>query len=446
MTLAMVLLIGSLMIGAVLMMLTQTQVKQKLVKDSLETSKLRNAVGVAQVRVESLLRQYPMLLLYPPDFWEAALTFDASPDAQKLVDLTRLCQPDDDWKETRNVILPYARSDDIHIYNNTFFRLINITHSDNNKALITIQAKNKQGVTANLQAEVKYKFYYVTGKAPGLWTKQKTKIRSEFNGGVWLNNCQLPTDSIRFSEGTNQAIHVGNEFPELPNLDKIIERIPKSHIINLNRNYDGETSFPRSQDSPTERIKGYIIYEYFIENFDTNQPIEIKTVVNGKPVMVIFHTKHGITKGKITHTCESLSSCPAENLIFINHATNQNYKMCFKTDQLNAFIFSPNAGVGFTSRNKKYPEVSGAIWTKELVSERNCGDYVKVSATLTFEQIIRDFQIISPYAKITEVSEFRMVTNTVIESESDSRIRVDPFSSLGPNNMPVFIDDDFDNP
>ncbi|MDJ0729864.1 MAG: hypothetical protein QNJ33_07715 [Crocosphaera sp.] len=431
------------------MMLTQSQAQQKSVKDSLDISKIRNAAEIAKNRMESLFIQYPILLLYPPDFWETALLNpNYSSETREFVNLTRLCQSNQDWKNTRDMLLEYARSDDIKIKNNTFFRLINITHPENNEALITIQAQNLQGATANLQAEVRYEFYYLEGNAPALWTTSEKRIRSEFFGNVWLNNCKLPTDGIRLSEEKYKAIHVGHEFPDLPDLYEIINRIPKSHIINLDKNYNGETSFPRSHDSPTRIIKGYTIYEYVIDNFDTNQPIEIKTVVKEKPVIVIFNTKQGIKKGEITHTCGSLPNCPAENLVFINHATNINDQMCFVTDKLSAFIFSPNSGVGFTEKKQMRSKIfiSGSIWTKELISDRDCGKDIELYATLTFKQIVRDFQILSPYPKITEVSKFSNVNDTVIKSESGSRVRFDPFSSLAPNSIPVFIDDELGNP
>ena len=318
--LGMVLLVGLLMAGAATMMLTQSQAKQKFVNDSLETAKIRNAAEVAQTRLKSLLIEYPTLLLYPPDFWETALlNLDYSTEAREFVNLTRQCQSNTEWKKTTEMLLPYAQAEDINIDNNTFFRLINVAHRDNNQAIITIEAKNKQGVTANLKAEVSYEFYYLEGNVPALWTTSEKRIRSEFDGDVWLNNCGSNRDSIRITQPLkNQAKYVGYELPELPDLSKIINRLPKSHIIKLDRNYEGETSFPRSQDSPTKNIKGYTIYEYVIEKFDTNQPIEIKTVVNRKPVMVIFNTKQGIKKGEITHTCGTSSNCSAENLILIN--------------------------------------------------------------------------------------------------------------------------------
>ncbi|MDJ0660431.1 MAG: hypothetical protein QNJ42_13230 [Crocosphaera sp.] len=446
--LGIVLLVGLLMAGAATMMLTQSQAKQKFVNDSLETAKIRNAAEVAQTRLKSLLIQYPTLLLYPPDFWETALlNLDYSTEAREFVNLTRLCQSNTEWNKTTQMLLPYAQAEDINIDNNTFFRLINVTHRDNNQAIITIEAKNKQGITANLKAEVSYEFHYLEGNVPALWTTSETRIRSEFDGDVWLNDCNSKRDSIRIAQPLkNQAKYVGYKSPELPDLSKIINRIPKSHVIKLDRNYEGETSFPRSQDSPTKNIKGYTIYEYVIEKFETNQPIEIKTVVNGKPIMVIFNTKQGIKKGEITHTCGNSSNCSAENLILINHATNMNDKMCLVTDELSAFIFSPNAGVGFISKNTRASEISGSIWTKELILNRVCGKEINLSSTLTFEQIIRDFQILSPYPKITEVSEFKMVDNTVVESEFDNRVRVEPWPSLAPDNsFPVSIDDEFDN-
>ena len=104
--------------------------------------------------------------------------------------------------------------------------------------------------------------------------------------------------------------------------------------------------------------------------------------------------------------------------------------------------------MGFISKTiVNLPQIYGSVWTKELILDRVCGEFVEISSTLTFEQIIRDFQILSPYPKITEVSEFKMVDNTVVESEFNNRVRVEPWPSLAPNNSsPVSIDDEFDNP
>ncbi len=433
------------MMGTATMMLTQSQSRHRLVNDSLETSKIRNAADVAQVRIKNLFLNYPRLLLSSPDFWDVALLYPYySTEARELVSLTRLCQSDREWRNTKNMLLEYARAEDIKIENNTFFQLMNITHPGNNQAIITIQAKNQRGTTANLQAKVRYEFHYLEQNVPSLWIATGNKMKSEFSGDVWINDCNFDKSRIRIANPQkDQVKYVGYEFPELPDLSKIINRIPKSHVITLDRNYDGETSFPRSQDSPTRVIQGYTIYEYVMDRFDTNQPIEFKTVVEGKPVMIIVNTKQGINKGEISHSCDSSSDCSAENLIFINHATNMNDKMCFVTDQLNAFIFSPHAGVGFAKKTAvNLPEISGSIWTKELVSDRICGDNIKLYQTLTFEKIIRDFQILSPYPKITEISEFKRVDETVIESESNSRIPIEP-PPMFAESIPLFIDEEF---
>ena len=260
-----VLLVGIMIASVTALTLIQSQAKRKFVQDSLETSKIRNAVEVAKIRMESLFIQHPMLLLHSADFWEnALLNPDSSAETKEFVDLTRLCQQNNEWEKTKNQILQYAKAEEINLDNNISFRLVNLTQTNNNKALVTIQAQNRQGTTANLQGEVGYEFYYLQGNVPALWMiTGGRRVRHEFDGDVWVNDCFFNKDNIRIAQPLkNQAIYVGYKFPELPDLDEIIERIPRSHILTLDDDYEGETSFPRSNDSPTRIIKGYTIYEY----------------------------------------------------------------------------------------------------------------------------------------------------------------------------------------
>lgn len=441
-------MIGLLTVGTVTMMLRGTQARQKAAIDSLEASKIRNALDVAHNRVKFLFINHPMLLRYSSNFWETALlNLDYSDEAREFVDLTRICQSDDEWKDTRKKLLKYSRAEEIDIENNNFFRLINFSHTEDNKAIVTIQATNKKGSSANLQGVVRYEFYYVEGVVPGLWTEQETKIRSEISGNVWLRNCLFPAKSIRFDKQGYEAKYVRFEFPALPNLSEISDRIPDSHIINLDNNYEGETSFPRSYDSHTRTIGNYYVYEYVFENVNSNAEIEFKTVVDGKPVMIIINAKKGIQKGKIKHTCEGRKACPAQNLVIINHAVNENNKMCFVTDKLEAFVFSPYAGVGFIKKSNSIQnsKVIGAIWTKELISDGECGKRIKLLATLTLEQIIQDLQIISPYPKITEFSEFKPVNGKIVEAQlelTNPDIILPDFRS---DSIPVFIDEKFNS-
>ncbi|MGK7887592.1 MAG: hypothetical protein AB4057_23560, partial [Crocosphaera sp.] len=315
------------------------------------------------------------------------------------------------------------------------------------KILVTIQAGTNKGSVSNLQGTLDYSLNYLQKKTtlPALWTKQKSKIRSEINGDLWSNNCDFDISTVRFYQEVYKAQYVAFKFPEVPDLYEILDRIPTSHTIRLDNNYSDEIVFPRSQDLPTRIIEGYEIYEYVLEEFNSDVEIEIQTVIEEKSVIVVLNAENGIRKGKLKHTCGELNNCPAENLIIINHTNNENDKMCFKTDKLEAFIFSPYAGVGFIkqSNNVNNPIVIGSIWTKQLLYDLSCGKKIRLFTKLNLEQIIRDFQIINPYPQITGFSGFKPVDGKIIDKELEIRNQDNLLPDFNPGNIPIFIDEQF---
>ncbi len=435
------------MAGIAALMLIRSQAERKSVQDSLEISKNTNLAYSAKTRISHLLRENPSLILYSLSQWKEYLLNPSSKEAQDFIYPIRLCKSSLDWQPEQNKILEYAQAEQIQIGNSGFFRLINLAQVDKKKILVTIQAGTNKGSVSNLQGTLDYSLNYLQEKTtlPALWTKQKSRIRSEINGDLWSNNCDFDISRVRFYKKGYKAKYVPFSFPYLPDLYKIIYRIPASHTIRLDNNYSGETIFPRSKDSPTRIIEGYQVYEYVLEDFDSDSEIEIQTFVDGKPVMVILNAKKGVDKGSIKHTCGGLEDCPAQNLVIINHTNNENDKMCFKTDKLEAFIFSPFSGVGFIkeSENIKRPKVIGSIWTKGLIDDRVCGKDIEIQASLTLENIIRDFQIINSYPQITGFSEFKPVDSKIIDNQLDIRNQDRLLPDFTLDSLPVFIDEEF---
>ncbi|MGB5770507.1 MAG: hypothetical protein WBM32_11660 [Crocosphaera sp.] len=422
-------------------MLMRSSTQEKLSGDLQKIAQAKAAADNALTRVKYFFHQYPHLLLSTPKDWEKYINSPYSSEAQKFERTTRLCQPDNEWSKTKKRILEYAQGGYMKL-TNASFQLVNLSHKDNNRAVITVRAKTSNGSTSNLQADILFNFAYLDAQAdvPALWVQQGGTGRSEFYGDVWFNDCDSNIERVRLPDSNFKAKYVAYQFPDLPDLNEISFRLPTSHKLALNdQQEDNMFQFPRPGDEPTQQQKGGKLYEYIITEINTNKPIEINSVVNGEPVFVVLHTIKNVNQAKIIHRCGTSTDCPPERLIILGYEGSQ---MCFVTDKLNAFIFAPNYGVGF-KRNKinQPPLILGSLWLKELTTDRVCGEDVRITQRLQWLNVLMDFQILSPYPQILKISQVKKIENSELEFNSLPEPPILPPIPQG--GRPIFIDQDF---
>ena len=435
--------IGLVINTIVLAMLMRSSTQEKMSGDLQKIAQAKAAADNALTRVKYFFHQYPHLLLSTPKDWEKYINSPYSSEAQEFERTTRLCQPDNEWSKTKKRILEYAQGGYMKIINASF-QLVNLSHKDNNRAVITVRAKTSNGSTSNLQADIVYDFAYLDAQAdvPALWVQQGGTGRSEFYGDVWFNDCNSNIERVRLPDSNFKAKYVAYQFPDLPDLNEISFRLPTSHKLALNdQQEDNMFQFPRPGDEPTQQQKGGKLYEYIITEINTDKPIEINSVVNGEPVFVVLHTIQNVNQAKIIHRCGTSTYCPPERLIILGYEGSQ---MCFVTDKLNAFIFAPNYGVGFQgTNNRNLPKISGSVWIQELILDEICGKRVKFFQQLTWNKVSGDFQFLSPYPVITEISQLKTVDNSVTQ-EFSPKPPIEPFPLPEENHPIIYIEEEFD--
>ena len=442
--LALVLGISTIMSLTITAMLIRTANQKNSSQALQDNFQAHNAAKTAETRVRNLLTQYPFMLLSTPDLWEKYLKSpDSSPEAERFNKNTRLCKSDSDWNQEKKYILKYAQGEDINLENFSFY-LVDFSHLSNNKAQITVSAETANGSRKNLQAQIQFEFVYPNGKdyAPALWVQEAGLGRSVSEGDFFTNDCQVNVDDIRMKKGY-EARHVPFDFPALPDLFDVDFDLTNSHKLTLDNSIEAQTMvFPRPDEQTTKEIKGRKIYEYIISGIDTNATIEFNSMVNGESVTIILYIKGKVDKAKITHLCGNSTNCPAENLLILGYGSST---MCFVTDKLNAFIFAPYSEVGFQrNRRREFAEIRGSIWTKKLGIKDSCEETVNIFQSIERSKLPLDFQVFSRYPRIIELSKFKTVDSSIIDSYNFVKPPIELPPPIPENNKPFFIDDNYE--
>ena len=424
-------------------MIIQAANQQKSSQALQENFQADNAVEVAHTRMSHLFVKHPLLLLSNPELWEQYLKKpNSSPEAKRFNEKTRLCQSQSDWNKDKQIILDYAQGSDINLENFSFY-LVDFSHLSNNKALITVSAETANGSRKNLQAEILFEFVYPNGKdyAPALWVQEGGLGTSVSEGNFFTNDCQVNVDDIRMKKGY-EARHVPFDFPALPALFDVDFDLTNSHKLTLDNSIEAQTMvFPRPDDQPTKEINGKKIYEYIISGINTNATIEFNSIVNGEEVTIVLYIQGNVNKAKITHRCGTSTNCPAENLLILGYGSST---MCFVTDQLNAFIFAPYAPVGFMrDRGQVSPTITGSIWIKRLIIDNTCGQKINIFQSIEWDKLPVDFRVVSPYPRIIELSIFKTVDSSTVDSYKFVEPPMEPQPPAPENMKPFFLDNNY---